>query len=98
MDRVEFKKRFIKELKFFNVITSFDLKDGFTITQTEDNLIRFSSSFYGSRMRIDKYAVNKAYFVVTFAYQIIKGNLDIDEINELCNEIEQEEKISESKH
>ena len=93
MDRLEFKKRFLKELTFFNVIASFDLKDGYTITQTEDNLIRFSSSFYGSRIRIDKYAEYKAYFVATFTYQIIKGNFDEFEIDELCNEIESDEKI-----
>ena len=93
MDRIEFKKRFIKELTFFNVIASFDLKDGFTITQTEDNLIRFTSSFYGSRKTRDKYAENKAYYVATFTYQIIKGNFDEVEIDALCDEIEKEEKV-----
>jgi len=93
MDRVEFKKRFLKELTFFNVIASFDLKDGYTITQVEDILIKFSSSFYGSRLKIDKYAINKAYFVATYAYQIIKGNFDEIEINNLCEEIEEGEKI-----
>ena len=93
MDKVEFKKRFMKELTFFNVIANFDLKDGFTITQTEDNLIRFTSLFYASRKRIDKYAEKKAYFVVTFAYQIIKGNFDEVEIDALCDEIEKEEKV-----
>ncbi len=93
MDRVEFKKRFLKELTFFNVIANFDLKDGFTITQTEDNLIKFTSSFYGSRIKVDKYAINKAYFVATYAYQIIKGNFDEIEINYLCDEIEEGERI-----
>ena len=95
MDRIEFKKRFIKELTFFNVIANIDLKDGFTIEQVEDNLIRFSSSFYGSRMSVDKYAVNKAYYVATYTYQIIKGNFDEVEINALCDEIEEENKIRE---
>ena len=95
MDRGEFKKRFIKELTFFNVISSFDIKDGYTIEQVEDNLVKFSSSFYGSRTSVDNYAVNKAYFVATFAYQIIKGNFDEVEINALCDEIEEENRVKE---
>ncbi len=93
MDRVEFKKRFLKELSFFNVIANFDLKEGYTINQVEDILVKFTSSFYGSRLKIDKYAINKAYFVATYAYQIIKGNFDEIEINYLCDEIEEGERI-----
>ncbi len=93
MDRKNFKKEFISELAFFNNIANRDMKKGFTIQQVEDELIKYSSSFYGARLDFDEYAVKKCYFIATYAYQIIKGNLADDYLNELCNEIEEENKI-----
>ena len=92
MNREKFKKEFAYELVFFNKIANNDLKKCFTIEQVEDELIRFTSSFYGARLDFDEYAVKKCYFVATYAYQIIKGKIEEKEINELCNEIEEESK------
>ena len=93
MNREKFKKEFLKELEFFNIISKRDLQKGFTIEQVEDELIKFSSSFYGARLDFDDYAVKKCYFIATYAYQIIKGNIDNILLNELCDEIVEEEKI-----
>lgn len=98
MNREKFKKEFISELLFFNAVANRDLKRGFTIEQVEDELIRFSSSFYGARLDFDEYATKKCYFIATFTYQIIKGNIDEVELNELCNEIDEENRISGINH
>ncbi len=97
MDRNKFKNEFKKELVFFSMISNVDLEKGFTVQQVEDELVKFSSSFYGARLDFDVFAVKKAYFIATYAYQIIKGNIDEDEINYLCDEIEEEVKL-EKKH
>ncbi len=93
MNREKFKENFAKELEFFSLIANRDLKKGFTIEQVEDELIKFSSSFYGARIDFDEYAVRKCYFIATYAYQIIKGNIDNTLFNELCDEIEEENRI-----
>lgn len=93
MNRDKLKKEFLKELVFFNEVSKRDLAKGFTIEQVEDELIKFSSSFYGARLDFDDYAVKKCYFIATYAYQIIKGNVDNVLLNELCDEIEEEERI-----
>ena len=93
MNRGKFKGDFINELMFFSGVANRDLKKGFTIQQVEDELIKFTSSFYGARLDFDEYAIKKCYFIATYAYQIIKGRLDQREIDELCDEIEEEEKV-----
>jgi len=93
MDRLKFKKEFIKELAFFSEISSRDLEKGFTIEQVEDELIKFASSFYGARLDFDDYAAKKCYFIATYPYQIIKGKLEDIYIKELCDEIEEEKRI-----
>ena len=93
MNRNKFKKEFLTELTFFNEIAKRDIQKGFTIEQVEDELIKFSSSFYGARLDFDDYAVKKGYFIATYAYQIIKGNIDNLCIDELCEEIEEEKRI-----
>ena len=94
MNRGKFKGEFINELMFFGEVAKRDLKNGFTIEQVEDELIRFASSFYGARLDFDPYVTKKCYFVATYAFQIIKGNIEEKEINALCDEIEEERKIS----
>jgi len=100
MNKEKFKKDFINELIFFHTVANIDLENNFTIEQVEDELVKFTSSFYGARLDFDEYAVKKCYFIATFAYQIIKGNIDQvkEEINELCNEIEEEKRISGINH
>ena len=93
MDKVKFRREFLKELVFFNDIANRDLQRGFTIEQVEDELIRFSSSFYGARLDFDEYATKKCYFIATYAYQIIKGNIEGDMLKELCDDIEEENRI-----
>ena len=93
MERVKFKREFVEELAFFNKMANRDLKKGFTITQVEDELVKFSSSFYGARIDFDEYAIKKCYFIATYAYQIIKGNIDDILLNELCDEIEEENRV-----
>ena len=93
MNRDKFQKEFISELLFFNGIANRDLKSGFTIEQVEDELVKYASSFYGARLDFDEYAVKKCYFIATFAYQIIKGNIDQVELDELCNEIDEEKRV-----
>ena len=93
MDRQKFRREFIEELAFFNKIANRDLKKGFTIEQVEDELVNFSSSFYGSRIDFDEYAVKKCYFIATYAYQIIKNGIEDVMIKELCDEIEEESRI-----
>lgn len=92
MDRQKFIKEFVKELVFFIETANADLKKGFTIEQVEDELIKFTSSFYGARLDFDEYAVKKCYFIATYAYQIIKGKLEDEYLIELCDEIEEENK------
>ena len=93
MNREKFKKEFQRELVFFSMISNLDLENGFTIGQVEDELVKYAYSFYGARLDFDAFATKKAYFVATYAYQIIKGNIDEKEIEYLCDEIEEEFKI-----
>ena len=93
MNREKFKKEFNRELLFFSMITSRDLEKGFTVTQVEDELIKFASSFYGARVDFDIFALRKAYFVSTYAYQIIKYNIEDIMLNELCDDIEEEHRV-----
>ena len=90
MNRDKFKKEFKRELTFFSMIANIDLEKGFTIQQAEDELVKYTSSFYGARLDFDVFAVKKAYFIATYAYQIIKGSIDEAEIDYLCDEIEEE--------
>ena len=78
---------------FFNKTANRDLKKGFTIQQVEDELVKFSSSFYGARIDFDENAIKKCYFIATYDYQIIKGNIEDIMLNELCDEIEEENRI-----
>jgi len=41
----------------------------------------------------DKYAVKKCYFIATYVSEIIKGSINIKEINNLCDEIEEENRM-----
>ena len=93
MDREKFKEEFKRELAFFNMITSRDLEKGYTINQVEDELVKFTSSFYGSRIDFDVFAVKKCYFIATYSRQIIKGELEENLFNELCDNIEEEKRI-----
>ncbi len=93
MNKEKFKKDFSRELVFFGMIASRDLETGFTINQVENELIKYSSSFYGARIDFDVFALKKAYFISKYAYQIIKGDLEIKLFDELCDEIEEENKI-----
>ena len=93
MNKDKFKKEFNRELVFFGMIASRDLENGFTVNQVEDELIKYSSSFYGARIDYDVFALKKAYFISKYAYQIIKGDFDSKLLDELCNEIEEENRI-----
>lgn len=93
MNKEKFKKEFKLELDFFNMIANRDLVKGFTITQVEDCLIKYSSSFYGARLDFDMFSSKKAYFIAKYAYQIIKDELEDKLLNELCDEIEEENKV-----
>ena len=93
MNPEKFKNEFKKELLFFNMVASCDLEKGFTLSQVEDEMIKFTSSFYGARLDFDVFAVKKCYFIATYAYQIIYGNLEDNLINKLYNDIMEEKKI-----
>ena len=93
MDRQKFRREFIKELAFFSEISNRDLERGFTIEQVEDELIKFASSFYGARLDFDDYAAKKCYFIATYPYQVIKGKLEDYLLKDLCDEIEEENRI-----
>lgn len=95
MDKEKFKKEFKRELVFFSMIAARDLEKGFTITQVEDELVKFTSSFYGARVDFDPFAVKKCYFIATYAYQIIKGNIEESLLDELCQNIIEDGKIRE---
>ena len=98
MNRGKFKGEFINELMFFSGVAQRDIKKEFTMEQVEDELVKFASSFYGARIGFDEYAIKKGYFIATYAYQIINGNINERELNGLCDEIEEEEKISGLNH
>ncbi len=97
MNREKFKKEFVNELTLFHMVSKTDLEKGFTIEQVEDELVKYTSSFYGARIDFDEYAIRKCYSIATFAYQIIKGNISKKEfeieLDELCNEIEEEDNV-----
>lgn len=93
MDKEKFKKEFKRELVFFSMIAARDLEKGFTITQVEDEFVKFASSFYGARVDFDPFAVKKCYFIATYAYQIIKGDIEENHFDELIEEIMKEVKI-----
>ncbi len=93
MNRVKFKNEFKRELVFFSMIANIDLEKGFTVDQVEDELIKFTSSFYGARMDFDVFAIKKSYFIATYPRQIIHGNIEETEIDHLCDEIEEDAKI-----
>ena len=93
MDKGRFKEEFKRELLFFSMIASRDIEKGFTINQVEDELVKFASSFYGARVDFDPFAVKKCYFIATYAYQIIKGNIGEEYLDELCKDILEEIKI-----
>ncbi len=87
MNKEMIKKSFLEELKFFSLIAKRDLEKGFTIEQVEDELIKMTSSFYGSRLDYDEFAMQKGYFIATYAYQIIKGNFDDEYLEEFYEDI-----------
>ena len=93
MNKDKFKVEFSRELLFFSMIANRDLEKGFTITQVYDEFIKFASSFYGARIDFDIFALKKAYFVSAYAYKIITGKIENNLINELCDEIEEENKV-----
>ena len=93
MNKDNFIKEFKRELMFFNMVANKDLELGFTIEQVEDELVKFTSSFYGARLDFDKYATKKCYFIATYAYQIIKGNILDEYLEELWNDILEEKRV-----
>ena len=93
MNRDKFKKEFYEELAFFRNLAFRDLKKGFTVSQVGDSFSVFAYSFYGSRLTFDAFATKKAYFVAKHAYHIMKGDLEDKLVNELCDEIEEDNKI-----
>ena len=95
MNREKFKKDFLTELAFFNFIAINDLDHNFTIEQVEDELVKFSSSFYGARLEFDEYAVKKCYFVAMYPYEIIKGKRLNEYLDKLCDDIIEEKRIRE---
>ncbi len=97
MNRGLFKGEFINELMFFGTVAQRDLKLVNNLEKVESELITFTSSFYGARMDFDQYASKKCYFIATYAQNIIKGKIDMKDIEQLCDEIEAEEKIREMK-
>jgi len=90
MNRGKFKGDFINELMFFGTVANRDLKNGHTIEQVEDEFIKFCSSFYGARLDFDEYAVKKSYFIATYASELINGHIDEENIEALCDDIEEE--------
>ncbi len=93
MDRVKFKKEFIEELAFFSKIANRYVKEGYNKEQVDERLIIFSTSFYGALLDFDKYATKKSYFIATYPRLVYNDELDIKLLEELCDEIEEEEKI-----
>ena len=75
------------------MIAKRDLENEFSIEEVEDELVKYSTSFYGARLDFDKYAVKKCYFIATYVSEIIKGSINIKEINNLCDEIEEENRM-----
>ena len=92
MNRGLFKGEFISELIFFSTVANRDKKVVKDLEKVEEELIKFTSSFYGARIDFDEYASKKCYFVATNASKILAGKLDQKEIDTLCDEIEREEK------
>lgn len=93
MDRELFKKKFKQELIIFHIYAKQELAKGYTITQIEDNLIRLAPIFYKARELFDPYALRKCYFIYTYVYQIIKGSVLDEYLNDFCDELERENKI-----
>ena len=93
MDRQKFRKEFIKELAFFAAIAERDLQNGHSLNEVEDEMIRFTSSFYGARLDYDEYAAKKCYFIATYPRRVINGGLEDILLKELCDEIEEEKRV-----
>ena len=93
MDRVKFRREFIEELAFFSKIANRLVKEGYTKEQVDERLILYSTSFYGALLDFDKYATKKSYFIATYPRLIYNGELDDKLLEELCDEIEEEERI-----
>ncbi len=88
MDKENIKKNFLDELNFFHLIALRDLNKGFTLEQVEDELARFTTSFYGARLDFDDYATIKCSFILTYLYQIIKGNISDEYLEEFYSDVE----------
>ena len=93
MNRDNFKKEFYEELEFFRNIAFSDLKKGFTVNQVGVDFGVFTYRFYEARSDFDIFALKKYNFVSKYVYYIIKGDLEEKLINELCDEIEERNKI-----
>ena len=104
MSRGKFKGEFVNELMFFSMVVNRDLKvltkenagvkDAKDIMEVvEEDLIKTSSSFYGSRLEYDKYGVKKSRFIARYAEEIVKGKINEKDIDELYDEIEDEEEL-----
>ena len=93
MNRGKFKDDFVNELLFFGSVANRDLESGLSIEQVEDEFIKFCSSFYGARLDFDEYAVKKSYFIAMHASELINGHINQENIEALCDDIEEEEKI-----
>ena len=93
MDRQKFRKEFIEELAFFSKIANRYSNKEYTKEEIDEKLINFSSSFYGARLNDDKYAIKKGLFIATYPRQVYDGGLDNNMIDELCDNIEEENRI-----
>ena len=91
MDRVKFRRRFIKELAFFSDIANEYVKEGYSKEEIDELLITYSSSYYGSFRKYDEYASKKCYFIATYPRQVYDGGLEDIMLTKLCDEIEEEE-------
>ena len=91
------KSEFSTELVFFHAICERDLLKGYTNEQVEDLLINYAKKFYEGRSCVDAYSEEKTSFIITYAYQITKGNIQEEWLDEFCNDIYSKIGVSESK-
>ncbi len=93
MDRVAFKKEFKDDLEIAKKLADRYLSQGYTVDQVIDILVRWAPAHFGSLSFVEEHAVEKVCYIATFARQIIKGNFDEEEIDALCDEIEEKDRI-----
>ena len=94
MDREEFLDEFSAEAEMLHDIAVKDLEKGIPRDVVEDVFVKYVSAFYAARTSIDPLAEKKGIFVATYASKIIDEEDLSTEVFELCDELENDKKIS----